>query len=123
MKEYQQGNTFDCGSFVIENAERAIYQTFVEEDDGSNFEPCHKTDLNGKRDESLINNQQGSTMGPFEVWFKAWEWFMGSIQDPWYAGCHPLAVQKRAKCAFQSSYNQEILNNLSEQEVKFYKIY
>ena len=79
MKEYQQGNTFDCGSFVIENAERAIYQTFVEEDDGSNFEPCHKTDLNGKRDESLINNQQGSTMGPFEVWFKAWEWFMGSI--------------------------------------------
>ena len=32
----------------------------------------------------------------FEVGFKGWEWSLGSIQDPWYAGFHPRAVRKRA---------------------------
>ena len=50
MEEYQQENKFDCGLFVLENAERAIIHTFVEQNDGSNFEPCHKTFLDGKRE-------------------------------------------------------------------------
>ena len=41
---------------------------------------------------SLINNRMG-TVGidreAFEVGFKGWDWSMGSIQDPWCAGCHP----------------------------------
>ena len=51
MQKYQQDNKFDCGLFVLENAERAIIHTFVEQNDGSNFEPCHKTFLDGKREE------------------------------------------------------------------------
>ena len=39
----------------------------------------------------------------FEVGFKGWDWSMGSIQDPWYAGFHPGAAWTRAKRAFNSS--------------------
>ena len=51
MEDYQQDNKFDCGLFVLENAEQAITQTFVEQIDGSIFKPCHKTCLPCKREE------------------------------------------------------------------------
>ena len=41
---------------------------------------------------SLINNRMGRARidrEAFEVGFKGWDWSMGSIQDPWYAGFHP----------------------------------
>ena len=34
--------------------------------------------------------------GPIEVGFKGWDWSMGSIQDPWYAGFHLRAARTRA---------------------------
>ena len=39
----------------------------------------------------------------FEVGFKGWDWSMGSMQDPWYAGFHPRAARTRAKRAFLTS--------------------
>ena len=29
----------------------------------------------------------------FKVGFKGWDWSMGSIQDPWYAGFHPFEAR------------------------------
>ena len=42
--------------------------------------------------------------GPNEVGSKGWDWSMGSIQDPWYAGFHPRAARKRAMRAFLVKY-------------------
>jgi len=45
---------------------------------------------------SLINNRMGRKgidREAFEVGFKGWDWSMGSIQDPWYAGFHPRAAR------------------------------
>ena len=59
---------------------------------------------------SLINNRMGRARidrGPIEVGSKGWDWSMGSIQDPWYAGFHPRAARTRAKRAFSSSFNNK----------------
>ena len=66
-----------------------------------------KTVLILKTDKSLINNRMG-TVGihseAFEVGFKEWDWSIGSIQDPWYAGFHPRAARTRAKRAYSRVY-------------------
>ena len=71
---------------------------------------------------SLINNRiAGSRInrGPFEVGFKGWDWSMGSIQDPWYAGFHPRTARTRAKRAFSSSnFKSWILNILNILDLK-----
>ena len=51
MEEYQQENKFDCGLFVLENAEQAITQTFVDQIDISELVLCLKTCLPDKREE------------------------------------------------------------------------
>ena len=64
MEDYQQDNKFDCGLFVLENAEQAITQTFVEQIDGSIFKPCHKTCLPYKREElcEILKNLKSNSV-------------------------------------------------------------
>ena len=55
---------------------------------------------------SLTNNRMGARSlknGTSQVGSKGWNWWGGSIQDPWYAGLHTRAAQTRAKRAFLSS--------------------
>ena len=51
LEEYQQENKFDCGLFVLENAEQAITQTFIDQIDISELVSCQKTCLPDKREE------------------------------------------------------------------------
>ena len=47
--------------------------------------------------------------GASEGGSKGWDWSMGSIQDPWYAGCHSRAARSCAERAFLSSYHNNSL--------------
>ena len=65
---------------------------------------------------SLINNRMGRVRidrEAFEVGFKGWDWSMGSMQDPWYAGFHPRAARTRAKRAYKFFSRRQWRRNLN----------
>ena len=110
---------FDSISFHLDNFSCRIRRP--EEEPLNDFSSCDPT----LKNISLINSRMGGKRiknRASEGGSKGWDWWVGSIEDPWYAWLPPRAARTRAERTFVASWINLRVNMTIQEIFNFFEM-